>query len=100
MYMYKIDRNVLPSYVIKKIKRATVSNYTIRNAQNYSIQKCHLELYKFLFVRIVVNQWNIFFMRFQRMSVKVTLSAFLKKKKCMFLFKMKIYFIDIYLLTI
>lgn len=39
-------------------------------------------------------------MRFQRMSVKVTLSAFLKKKKCMFLFKMKIYLLDIYLLTI
>lgn len=39
-------------------KRATVSNYTTRNAQNYSIPKCRLELYKSSFVPTVVDKWN------------------------------------------
>lgn len=39
-------------------KRATVSNYTTRNAQNYSIPKCRLELYKSSFVLTVVDKWN------------------------------------------
>lgn len=60
--MYKIDRNILPSYVndIFPNKRATVSNYmyTTRNAQNYSIPKCRLDLYKSSFVPTVVDEWN------------------------------------------
>lgn len=58
--MYKIDRNLLPNYVMDIFpnKRVNASNYFTRNAQNYSIPKCRLQLYKSSFVPTVVNEWN------------------------------------------
>lgn len=55
--MYKIDGNILLSYVMHIFpnKRVNASNYTTRNAQNYSIPKCWLldEMFHILDLNIV-----------------------------------------------
>lgn len=82
--MYEIDRNFLPNYYyvmdIFPNTRVNASNYFTRNAQNYSIPKCRLQLYKSSFAPTVLTNG----MRFQRMSVKATPFAF-SKKNYMFL---------------
>ena len=58
--MYKIDRNLLPSYItnIFPEKRINTLMYNTRNSENYCIPKCRLQLYKSSFIPTVVNEWN------------------------------------------
>lgn len=58
--MFKVDKNIIPSYIKECFpdKRCNLSNYTMRNSQNYSLPKCRLQVYKSSLIPTVIGEWN------------------------------------------
>lgn len=58
--MFKVDKNIIPSYIKERFpdKRCNLSNYTMRNSQNYSLPKCRLRVYKSSLIPTVIGEWN------------------------------------------